>query len=396
MRFSLNRHLRKLKIGCLLLFGCLIGACTASNFSVDPRPQPSSDVPWSMEGGGPARTRATDEHIAPPLSAQDKFVIGGDTALVSPVAVASDMLFADGDHRLHAFGLADGQERWRVDVPGSFLSPAVVDDKVFVRAEAGTEGFLIALNRETGTQLWKFPFPSVGSPYDNVGGHVTSPVIVDGLVIVGAARLMIALDSASGAVVWQFESAKPIVSSATVVDSTVYFADFTHLYAVDLKTGKQQWLFTHDTVTLFFAPLVVGDRVITVNHDTIYALSRSDGHTIWQRSFNDKDVIPAASTAKQLYIKSVNQLWALDVQSGEVIWNYATTNFLSLPALTAEYLYVVTRSDGGSQLRMLQQADGKELWRSEDLQLSNSAPVITNGTVYVRTSNGGIVGYRSQ
>ena len=194
----------------------------------------------------------------------------------------------------------------------------------------------------------------------------------------------------------EFESAKPIVSSATVVDSTVYFADFTHLYAVDLKTGKQQWLFTHDTVTLFFAPLVVGDRVITVNHDTIYALSRSDGHTIWQRSFNDKDVIPAAATAKQLYIKSVNQLWALDVQSGEVIWNYATTNFLSLPALTAEYLYVVTRSDGGSQLRMLQQADGKELWRSEDLQLSNSAPVITNGTVYVRTSNGGIVGYRSQ
>ena len=140
---------------------------------------------------------------------------------------------------------------------------------------------------------------------------------------------------------------------------------------------------------------MVNDLVITVDHDTIYALSRSDGRTVWQRNFNDMEVIPAAATAKQVYIKSVNQLWVLEAQSGEVIWNYAATNFLSLPALTDEHLYVVTRGDGGSQLRTLQQADGKEIWRSEDLQLSNSSPVVTNGAVYVRTSNGGIVGYRS-
>lgn len=349
-----------------------------------------------MEGAGPQRNRATTALITPPLVAQDRFVVGGDTALVSPIAVGGDLLFADGDHRLHAFNLADGQERWRVELSGSFLSPALVDDTVFVRVEAGTTGALVALNHETGAQRWSFQFPSVGSSYDNVGGHVTSPVALSGIVVAGAARLMMAFDAQSGAVLWQFESTEPIASSATIADNTVYFADFTHLYALDLQTGKQRWHFSHEAVTLFFAPLVVNDIVIAVDHNTIYALTQQEGRVLWQRSFGNQEVIPAAATSDQLYVKSVNQLWAVKAQSGEVLWNYAATNFVSLPALTAAHLYVITRSDGGSQLRTLQQKDGQEVWRSAEMPFSNSAPVAANGAIYVRTVNGGIVGYRSK
>lgn len=396
MQFSCNRRSYVTGVVCLFVISSLVAACTVGNFRVSQRTPTVPGAPWSMEGAGPQRNRATNESILPPLAVQDKFVVGGDTALVSPVAIAGDMVFADGEYRLHAFGLADGQERWRVELPGSFLSPAVVDDTVFVRAEADSTGSLVALNRETGVQRWSFQFPSVGSSYDNIGGHVTSPVAFDGIVVAGAARSMIALNVQSGAVVWQFESAEPIASSAAMDDNTVYFADFTHLYALDLQTGKQRWHFTHDAVTLFFAPLVVNNTVIAVDRNTIYALARSDGQVLWQRSFGNQEVIPAAATDDQLYVKSVNQLWAVNAHSGEVRWNYATTNFVSLPALTAEHLYIVTRSDGGSQLRTLQQRDGKEVWRSEDLPFSNSAPVAANGAIYVRTVNGGIVGYRSK
>lgn len=379
-----------------MVVSAFLAACSVGSFRVPLRTTTASDTPWPMEGAGPQRNRATAAQITPPLIAQDRFVVGGDTELVSPVSVTADMLFADGDHRLHAFGLADGQERWRVELPGSFLSPAIVGDTVFVRAEAGDQGFLVALDRATGAQRWQYQFPSVGSAYDNVGGHVTSPVVVDGLVVVGAARVLVALNAQSGAVVWQFESAEPLASSATIADDTVYFADFTHLYALALKTGKEHWHFAHDVVTLFFAPIVVDDLVLAVEHDTLYALARRDGQPVWQRNFGNYEVIPAAATTDQIYVKSVNQLWALDAQSGAVIWNYATTDFISLPAITADQLYIVTRSEGSSQLRTLQQTDGKEAWRSENLQLSNSAPVVTNGAVYVRTKNGGIVGYRSR
>lgn len=396
MHFWFNRRFSMIRLSCLFVISCVLAACTAGSFRAPLRTTTLSDIPWPMEGANPQRNRATDAQITPPLVAQERFVVGGDTELGSPVSVTAEMLFADGDHRLHAFGLVDGQERWRVELPGSFLSPAVVGGTVFVRAEAGAEGFLVALDRATGTKRWQYRFPSVGSPYDNVGGHVTSPVVGDDLVIVGAARRMVALNIQSGAVVWQFESAEPIASSATVADDAVYFADFTHLYALALKTGKPRWQFAHDVVSLFFAPIAVNDVVLAVNHDTIYALARNDGQPVWQRTFGDREVIPAAATPEQIYVKSVNQLWALRAQTGEVLWNYAATNFLSLPALTDEHLYLITRSDGGSQLRALQQNDGKELWRSANLQLSNSAPIIAHSTVYVRTSNGGIIGYRSQ
>ena len=105
-------------------------------------------------------------------------------------------------------------------------------------------------------------------------------------------------------------------------------------------------------------------------------------------------MIPAAATADQLYVKAVNQLWALDSATGAVQWNYATVNFLSLPIVTAEELYLVVSSDNGSYLQALRRTDGKAVWQSEKLQLSNSAPVAAGNAIYVRTVNGGVLGFR--
>lgn len=321
-------------------------------------------------------------------------MVGGDTELGSPVSVTADMLFADGDHRLHAFGLVDGQERWRVDLPGSFLSPAIVGDTVFVRVESGEQGYLVAMDLATGEPQWDYQFPKVGSQYNNVGGHVTSPAVLGDWVVVGAANTMTALDTQSGAVRWTFASDEPITAAAAVTVDTVYFADYTHLYAVDVANGVERWRFKLDTGTLFFAPIVANNRVFTTSKHAIHAVDTQSGQELWQRTFQQFDVIPAAATADQLYVKAVNQLWALDSATGAVQWNYATVNFLSLPVVTAEELYLVVRSDNGSYLQALRRTDGKAVWQSEKLQLSNSAPVAAGNAIYVRTVNGGVLGFR--
>lgn len=347
-----------------------------------------------MEGAGPQRNRATNAQITPPLVAQDRFVVGGDTQLGSPVSVTKEMLFADSDHRLHAFGLMDGQERWRIELLGSYLSPAVAEDKLFVRVESGEQGYLVALDLATGEPRWDYQFPKVGSAYNNVGGHVTSPVVVGGLVVVGAAETMTALDAQSGAVQWSFVAEEPITAAAAVTEDTVYFADFTHLYALTLATGSERWRFKLDKATLFFAPIVANNIVFTTSKNVIYAVDAQSGRELWQRTFQQFDVMPAAATADQLYVKAVNQLWALDSATGEVRWNYATVNFLSLPAVTAEELYIIVRSDNSSYLQALRRRDGKLVWQSEKLQLSNSAPVAAGNAIYVRTINGGVIGFR--
>lgn len=320
-------------------------------------------------------------------------MVGGDTQFVSPVAVTAEQLIADGDHRLHAFDLTTFQERWRVALPGSFLSPTIVDDTVYIRVEAGDNGFLIALNRASGEERWQYKFASVGSAYGDIGGHVTSPVVAGDQLFAGAAQRIYAFNRHTGEIRWEFASKDPIASSPAQADGAVYFADYTHLYALDQTTGTELWRFDYAVTTLYFAPIVTADLVIAANSMTIFALARSDGKVVWQRTF-DQEVIPAAATATQIYAKSVNRLWALDPANGEVVWAYQARNFISLPAITQDQIYIITRADGGSQLRALRRADGAESWKTDNQPLGNSAPVAAQGAIYVRTVNGGIVGYR--
>ncbi|MCB0105680.1 MAG: PQQ-binding-like beta-propeller repeat protein [Caldilineaceae bacterium] len=350
-------------------------------------------VPWPMEGGNAGRTRTTTESIQPPLTAQERFEVGGDTRFVSPIALAAELLVADGDRRLHAFDLTNSQEIWRVVLPGSYLSPTIAGDSVYIRVESGEEGFLIALDRSTGEERWNYRFPAVGSAFGDIGGHVTAPSVVGEQLFVGAAQTLNAFDIHTGTILWQFSTDEPLAASVAVANNIVYLADFTHLYAVDQRSGVELWRFEHDTMTLFFAPVVTEQAVIVADQATIYALTQSDGHPLWQRRF-DQEIIPAAASSDHVYVKTVNHLWALDPTNGDIVWDYQAQNFVSLPAVTAEQLYIITRSDGGSQLRALRRTDGMEIWQTDNQSFGNSAPVATHGTVYVRTVNGSIVGYR--
>ena len=386
----------------LVLFCLQLTACA----NLDRSPQKAADFAadataltgnWPMEGYGPGRGRMTIEDIQAPLALQNEYTVVGDAQFASPVAIADGLLFAESDKQLHALALQDGKERWSFDIPGSFLSPAITKDAVFVRAEVGSEGFLFALTPSTGAKLWQYKFAAVGSSFDNVGGHVTSPVVVDGLVLVGASRSFHALDAKTGEEKWRFDAQDPLASSAAVAGDTVYITDFKQLFALDLHTGQERWHFAHETVTLLFAPIVAGERVVITSADMIYALDRNSGNLLWQRqSVKGVALVPAAATDTEIYVKSVDQMMAFRLSDGEPLWQYSATNFVSLPAVTSEYAYIVTRADGGSQLRALQRADGKEVWRVDNNRLSNAAPVATGGRIYVRTVDGHVLAYKPQ
>jgi outer membrane protein assembly factor BamB len=386
----------------LLVAGSLFAACFEDpTFSAVTHQDSSAGTAvagldaWPMEGYGLTRNRTVGGHIPTPLRVQREFHVGGSTQFVSPAVIAGGLMFAEGEGTLHALALDSGREVWQIHLPGSFLSPTVLGDSVFARAESGEDGYVYALSAEAGAKLWEFKFPQVGSSYDNIGGHVTSPIVAGGLVLIGAAQTLFALDAESGEPVWRFEAAAPIASSATVAEDLVYVADFTQLYALDLKTGEAQWAFDHGTVSLFFAPIVIGERVIVTSYDTAFALNRTDGRSLWSRRFRDMQVIPAAASAQYVFVKSANRLFALAPADGAIAWEYGATNFVSMPVLTDEHVYVVTRADGGSQLRALNHQNGSELWRSDNVALANAAPIATGESVYVRTVDGNILAFGS-
>lgn len=382
---------RAILISVLLVLPLLAG-CNRAHSA--PRPVDMT-AEWPMEGFSPARSRTTNEAIQPPLDIQSEYTLADRAEQASPVAIAGGLLFVEGTNKLYAVALDSGEERWTINLAGAFFSPAVVDGVVYVRSESGADGFIYALEAGTGVKLWQHRFEQVGSAYDNIGGHVTSPVVVDGLVLVGAAEALYALDAKTGTEVWRYDTEFPIISSAAVAESLVYVGDFTRLYALDVQTGEERWRFDHGQMSLFFAPIIVADQVALASYDTIYMLDRASGAQRWSKRFDNMQVIPAGATHQHLYVKTANQLWALDNSDGAVLWNYAMPNFISLPAITNDQLYIITRADGSSQLRALQQSDGRELWRQDRAGILNAAPVIAGGRVYVRTDSGGILVFAS-
>lgn len=387
----------------LLLCGVLLAACASPGtkpFVSDPilpaaaNSSDSAAGDWAMEGHGLDRSRATSGEFSLPSRLVSEYKIGGDTQFTSPVSVAQGTLLADGEQILYALNVVDGKERWRFNLPGSFLSPAVAGNRLFVRAEAGADGFVFALSLDVGAKLWQYRFPAVGSSYDNVGGHVTSPLVAKERVLVGAAQSLYALDVETGALVWEYGLQSPVASSVSVAGDLVYVSDFTHLYALSIADGSEVWRFEFDAVSLFFAPVVLAEQVIITSFDTVYSLGRSTGELLWAKQLPDIEVIPAGAAGEQIYVKSTNTLVALDRTSGAELWRYTTLNFVSLPAVTEDHLYVIDRYGEGSQLLALGRADGQTVWRSDTTQLARSAPIVALGKVFVRTEDGRILGYQ--
>jgi outer membrane protein assembly factor BamB len=269
----------------------------------------------------------------------------------------------------------------------------VAGNTVFVRAESGKEGYIVALTSDKGLKLWQFKFPRVGSRYNDVGGHVTSPVVSDGLVLVGAAQSFYALNAQTGKESWQFKLPEPVASSATVAGDLVYFTDFATLYALDLKTGEERWRFAHEDLASVFAPVIIDDQILMTSGNVAFTLDRSSGQVVWSKSLKAETLVPSAAAGERVYVKSNTDLFALNLSTGETEWSYHATDFVSLPALAGEQLYIITRVGGKSHLRALRLADGQEIWQIENLRLANAAPVVAGGQVYVRTVDGSVLAY---
>lgn len=406
MRTSLNRYIwrsMKHRFGlialmglCLALSGCFGITVSAGKAAWHRLNADNTASQWAMEGANLQRNRQTDSQLAPPLKLAQTLQIEADTQMGSPVSVSGQRLFIEGDHRLHVLSLQSKRKQWSVGLPGSYISPAISGDRVLVRAERGDVGHVFAFNQHTGEQLWAYQFPQVGSPYGNIGGHVSSPLAVDGLVLIGASRTFCALDLSQGNEVWLFRAHEPISSSASVSEETVFFTTFGRLYALDIKTGQKQWHFEppYQKTMLQFAPIIFGDTVVTAAHDTVYALSRHTGQVLWQWTITNERLIPAGGDSQHIYIKTTTDLYALDRINGSEQWHFETVNFVSLPAITQNYIYVITQNTRRAQLQAIQLETGISVWQTTDANLSNAAPAIAAGQLFVKTEGGQVLVYQ--
>jgi outer membrane protein assembly factor BamB len=255
------------------------------------------------------------------------------------------------DHNA-VFSDSEPAHSWRFDAGGRINGGlAIVGDTLYAGTFAPS---VIALDRDTGKLLWRTPMPNV---------VMTTPVVADGLVIVGTGRDNVAvqnahtliwgvrggdeiaaLDASTGHVVWTYKTVGEDMPSPALVtigsrDAVVFANGDDRVRALDVRTGHPIWS-TPVLGVSTMASAAASNGVVYVlagvaagmhRPDHLYAVRASDGHILWAAPYGNADDSPvvadghvvvedAQTFAGPPNADASNDVYALDAGTGRLIW----------------------------------------------------------------------------
>lgn len=208
-----------------------------------------------------------------------------------PVAYEGIVYAGDYVGNVYALDIRTGHEEWVFESSHTrvYSSPTVADGVVYVvisqvLPDDGTsdiplyDGYLYALDAETGDEIWSDPLEE----YASTGGARSTPTVHDGSLYVGIGFDLLSVDISDGSVNWKEDTGANIVSSPTIADGVVFVgSNDNYIYAFDAGTGDEEW--TLETPYLARSSPVVVDGVLYIGADR-FDLDESD------TDFPDNDI----------------------------------------------------------------------------------------------------------
>jgi outer membrane protein assembly factor BamB len=320
---------------------------------------------------------------------------------------------------------------WRTPVNSGYAGPAVSAGRVFVVDSRRTTGNraierAMALDEATGKILWSQEWPTDYSGMQLVyaiGPRATPTVDGDRVYVLGAAGHLLALDVATGRIVWQknfvadYNASIPSWGSAgaPLVDGErliclVGGEPNGKVIALDKRTGKELWRsLSSDTEPGYNQPIIVeagGTRQLILFHpEGFSSIDPSSGKVLWHIEHRvQMGIVVATPVRSGPYLFFTSQyggarMLRLDGTrpAAAVVWSgpgeqdagmtHDTPNTLnsviSTPVIDGDYVYGL---DNDGQLRCLEAATGKLVWKTDALlkehAMYGTAFFVRNGNRY--------------
>jgi outer membrane protein assembly factor BamB len=330
-----------LRVLAAVAIGFAGASCSSGGSSGAAKPaarDTSLDCAWPMFGRTPARTFAYPATCATDLSPatagrlQQKWFRRTSDVVTATPAIADDTAYVgDWSGNFFALALLDGSVRWQYQAPahgnvyaGQIVSSAAVADAGGERRVFFASGkTLYALDAAHGKLRWKYEL-NPGQGADDPTEFESSPVVAGGMVIIGydghddahTRAGIVAVDAASGARTWNFDSdqgappsgcggvwSSPAVDldrglvfsgSANCVSAPTGWNKYSEaIFALDLHNGVPKWSFqprgpSNNDFDFAGAPNLFeanGRALVGLGgkDGVYYALDRVTGSLVWKR-----------------------------------------------------------------------------------------------------------------
>lgn len=377
-----------------------------------PLPKPASAVSsvstqgtWTMAGGTPFHENAaTGPAFAPTGKVLWTFSAEG-TIQASPAVDAQRVYVATSDGRIVALDKTFGNSVWTYPVTGPINSAlARAGDFLYLGQR---DGDIIALDAATGKEQWQ---------YATDGAIYSSFSIIDGALYVGNTKGSIyALDAQTGKLRWHRQASDWIGSTPAVLDGFLVVGDQSgEFYMIDASNGTLRNQLNVGTA-VDSSPVIVGDNAfVTTRSGHVFAYKAHQKRipfqkAVWQIWLNLfawkmasqpppppgyvwtgllKEEISAdmATDGTHLFVATYKgTINALDLATGKVVWKATGLGRTqTAPIVSGGTLLVTTNSD----LVGLDNATGQELWRQHLEEAPGANPVLVDGTLYLPTAQG--------
>lgn len=341
------------------------------------------------------RTGVYDD-TGPEINPELVWEFDAGSAVFSTPLVYEDMVyFVNFEGGVYAVNEEDGSVKWEIDLGGQPSFQITLNEDLLLvgyHFNKGDGGYLMAVDRLTGEERWKF------EANDHSG--MDAPTIYNNRAYIVSYNYIFSLDLNTGEEVWRH----PISGGdrqPLIYDGMLYFQDNSQsIYALSLDDGASHWSYSPQFYkeSLFSTPAVKGC--------CIYALiSHSEGRSIVKINRHDgqqKAIFPieSSSMSSVSFVDGIaffgddgdahegnnGYMNALDVESGELIWRFETDDLVGGAASIAgdtvyfgsydHHLYAVNRYTGEMK------------WRYETDAGIASSPAIVDGRVYFGSIDG--------
>jgi outer membrane protein assembly factor BamB len=285
---------------------------------------------------------------------------------------------------------------------GPRATPTFADGRLYALGGAGA---LLCLDAAGGALIWKCDLRADAEAPLPIWGFSSSPLVVDGLVIVYAggegAKNLLAYHADSGEVAWTAAAGKMSYLSAQLailngVKQVLFLGD-RGLASYDPATGAMLWEFkSPGRLARSLQPQVVGPSQILIGtgmeDDTALLEVTPDGSAwkVEQRwksagmrsSFNDFVVDNGAIFG---FDKAI--FCCLDLETGRRLWKDGRYGFGQVVLLADQHALLVVSDKGGVVLLAADPTGNREL--GKEIQAVNGKtwnhPVVAHGRLYVRS-----------
>jgi outer membrane protein assembly factor BamB len=249
-----------------------------------------------------------------------------------PVIYGERIFQLADDGVLAAIDKRTGNFDWARDLGVlSASTPAVNSTSIFVTLlsrQSGVEGGrAVALNAATGALLWSRNLPSPSE---------SSPLLDDGLVFFGSQNgTVYALSQRTGTTVWEYHAAGAVKASPTLANGVLYFGDYAgDLQAINEHTGRRLWRSGSEGTllgsgTFYSTAAVAYGRVFLGNTDgRIYAYDQRTGSLDWAVQtgayvYASPAVANARGLGPTIYLGSYDgNFYAINARTGAIDWRY--------------------------------------------------------------------------